>query len=108
MIHIQAPDYSVPWGDAGFINEFGPVEGRKCYEIMHGRDRPCEVCSTFKVFETKDPVISEWHSDNGRTYVTIVEPLAADSPLLIEFAVEFNSPEKPMSGMLGESALTSD
>lgn len=92
MVHLQAPDYSVPWADEEFISEFGPIEGRKCFQIMHGRDKPCEKCPTFKVFETKEAVISEWHSFNGHTYMTVVEPLPYGVPLLIEFVVELYLP----------------
>lgn len=92
MVHLQAPDYSVPWADEEFIAEFGPIGKRKCYEIMHGRDSPCEPCPTFKAFETKETVISEWHCNNGHIYMTIVEPFPYDLPLLVEFAVELKLP----------------
>jgi len=84
----------VPWADEEFINEFGPIENRKCYEIMHGRKSPCEKCPTYKAFDTHKPVISEWHRKNGRVYMTVVEPLPYELPLLVEFAVEFKLPSK--------------
>jgi hypothetical protein len=89
MVHLQAPDYSVPWADEEFIDKFGPIENRMCYEIMHGRNSPCETCPTFKSFETKKPVISAWHRKNGQTFMTVVEPLSHELPLLVEFAVEY-------------------
>ena len=92
MIHLQAPDYSIPWADEKFINKFGPIEGRKCYEVMHGLQSPCEKCPTFKAFVTKEPVISEWQLPNGQIYMTVTEPLPNDIPLLIETAVEQELP----------------
>lgn len=93
MVHLQAPDYSVPWADKEFIDEFGPIEGKKCYEIMHGRRSPCEKCSTFKVFETNQPVISEWHRDTGCKLITVVEPFPG-TDFLIEVFVELKLPSE--------------
>jgi len=88
MIHLQAQDYSIPWADEAFLEEYGPIAGRKCYEIMHGRDKPCVKCPTFEAFETRKNVISEWHRKDGRKFMTVVEPLPNDLPLLVEYAVE--------------------
>lgn len=88
MVHLQAPDYTVPWADEEFIEEFGPIEGRKCYQLMHKRESPCEICPTFEAFETEKTVVSEWDCDNGHTYLTIVKRLPHNLPLLIEFAFE--------------------
>ena len=98
MVHLQAPDYSVPWADADFIDEFGPIEGRKCYQIMHGREKPCEKCPTFQAFKTKEAVISEWHRDEDHTYMTVVEPLPNDLPLLVEFMTELKLPDSRGKG----------
>ena len=32
-----------------------PLVGRKCYEVIHGRSEPCEVCSARQVFQTGQP-----------------------------------------------------
>jgi PAS domain S-box-containing protein len=32
-----------------------PIVGRKCYEVIHGRSEPCEVCSARPVFQTGEP-----------------------------------------------------
>ena len=41
-----------------FKQKFGPIENRKCYEIMHGRKAPCKAYPTFEAFETNQSVIS--------------------------------------------------
>jgi len=92
MVHLQAPDYSIPWADEEFVAEFVPIKDRKCYEIMHGRNSPCEKCPTFKAFEAQDTVVSEWHREDGRVFMTIAEPLSPYTPLLIEFIVELKLP----------------
>jgi len=51
--HLQAPDYSVPFANKVFRERFGAALEKPCYELMHGRSKPCEVCTTFKVFDHK-------------------------------------------------------
>jgi hypothetical protein len=92
MVRLQALDYSIPWADAAFIDEFGPIENRKCYEVMHGRDKPCETCPTFKAFDSKEPVISEWHRDADHTYLTVSKSLPDGIPLVVESLVDLNTP----------------
>ena len=43
---------------------------------------------------TKKAVVSEWHCKNGKFYMTVVEPLPHDLPLLVEFAVELKRPHQ--------------
>ena len=89
LIHFQAKDYTIPWANNEFKEEFGSIEGRKCYEVMHNRKTPCEQCPTFEAFETKQQVVSGWESAEGKTFMTIVEPLPNEIPLLVEYAVEY-------------------
>jgi len=65
---------------------------------MYGRNSPCLKCTPFKAFVTADPVVSEWHCDNGKTYMTVAEPLPYDLPLVVEFAVELNLPDSRGKG----------
>jgi hypothetical protein len=89
LMHLQAKDYTIPWANQEFKDQFGPIEDRKCYEIMHGRKSPCESCPTFQAFEDNQPVITKWCLPNGQTFMTVVEPLANDVPLLLEYAIEY-------------------
>lgn len=73
--HLQASDYSVPYANKVFREWFAPPEKRMCYDLMHQRSKPCDVCTTFKVFETKENVSSVWNALDGRTYLTLCTPL---------------------------------
>ena len=35
------------------VDDFGPVEGKKCYEYIHERDKPCPWCKNEQVFQGK-------------------------------------------------------
>ncbi len=94
--HLQALDYSVPFGNRMFQERFGSPEKTPCYTLMHGRKKPCEVCTPFKVFETKKPESSVWTSPDGHTYLTVVTPFndLDDSPLIMEMAVDITAQKK--------------
>ncbi len=43
-IYITTGQYEIKFVNVAFEEEFGPVEGRKCYEHIHNRKEPCEDC----------------------------------------------------------------
>lgn len=56
-------------------NEFGPIEGRKCYEYFNGRTEACPWCNNPEVFSGKS-VRWEWtFSKTGKTYDLFDTPL---------------------------------
>ena len=69
FVYLQAPDHSIPFANRRFIELFGDPHGRPCHEILLGKDSPCEVCHTLMVLDAGEPVVRDWSSANGRTYV---------------------------------------
>jgi PAS domain S-box-containing protein len=69
FIYLQGPNYDVHFANRYFREHFGIPDGRTCYEIVHHRSEPCEMCRTMSIFDTKKPRIWEWYSDReDRTY----------------------------------------
>ena len=93
--HLQAPDYSVPYANKLFRERFRAPENIPCYSLMHQRDEPCEVCSTFRVFDGEERVTSEWNALDGRTYLTVCTPYTEidGSPLVMEMAMDITDQE---------------
>jgi hypothetical protein len=82
--HIQTKDYKIPWGNQDFKEVFEHPSQKPCYWVLHGRDRPCEVCPTFTIFdETSAPLATLWKRENGKTYLNLTEP-TPDLSLAIE------------------------
>lgn len=90
--HLQAPDYSVPYANKIFRERFGNPEKRRCHDLMHQRSQPCEVCSTFRVFDTKENETSVWKAPDGKTYLTLCTPFEDidGSPLVMEMAMDIS------------------
>lgn len=65
---LLTPDYHVAFANRFFRERFGESHGRPCFEYLFGRDRPCEVCETYKVLKTGAPLCWEWTGPDNRQY----------------------------------------
>ncbi len=94
--HLQASDYSVPYGNKLFRESFGPPTIKPCYELMHKRTAPCEICQPFKVFTTQEEITSIWTSPEGKTYLTMCTPYQDidQTPLVMEMALDITELEQ--------------
>ncbi|MZG54182.1 MAG: response regulator [Nitrospinae bacterium] len=93
--HLQAPDYSVPFANKVFRERFGENIEKPCYKLMHNRSEPCEVCTTFKVFDHGKNESSIWDAPDGKTYLTVCTPFTDmdGSPLVMEMALDITEQE---------------
>jgi signal transduction histidine kinase len=93
--HLQASDYTVPFANKVFRERFGDPQKRLCHDLMHNRTQPCEVCTTFKVFDHGKNETTVWDSQDGRTYITVCTPFtdADGSPLVMEMALDITEQE---------------
>ncbi|MCP4664503.1 MAG: response regulator [bacterium] len=67
-IYIVSQQWNIEYINPGIEREFGPVEGRKCYEYFHDRTEVCPWCKNPEVFAGKS-VQWEWYSfKNDRHY----------------------------------------
>ncbi len=74
-VYIVSQAYDIEYINPVIEREFGPVEGRKCYEYFHGRDKVCSWCKNLDVFVGKT-VRWEWYSaKNNKTYDLLDTPL---------------------------------
>ncbi|MCP4043573.1 MAG: transporter substrate-binding domain-containing protein, partial [Gammaproteobacteria bacterium] len=91
FVYLQADDYSIPFANARFHKVFGEPNERPCYDVIHGRSKPCEECPTFRVFETHSPETWEWTSQDNRVFMIYDEPfpsLGNDKSMVLEMAID--------------------
>ncbi|HLF85639.1 MAG TPA: PAS domain-containing protein, partial [Nitrospiria bacterium] len=78
--------------DIEYINpvierEFGPINGRRCYEYFHNRDEVCPWCKNQEVFAGKT-VRWEWYSaKNNKTYDLLDTPLRNQDGTISKLAI---------------------
>ncbi|MDA8561479.1 PAS domain S-box protein, partial [Nitrospinae bacterium] len=94
--HLQASDYTVPFANQMFRNQFGDPETGKCYKLMHNREIPCEPCPTFKIFDSLKTTSSIWKSPDEKSYLSVVTPFddINGESLLMEMSIDITNEEK--------------
>ncbi|HEX7372908.1 MAG TPA: PAS domain S-box protein, partial [Thermodesulfobacteriota bacterium] len=67
-VYISNQGYEIEYLNPLLEKEFGPLNGRKCYEYFHGRKEVCPWCKNEEAFAGRT-VRWEWFSPkNGKTY----------------------------------------
>ncbi|MFZ5645746.1 MAG: PAS domain S-box protein [Bacillota bacterium] len=96
IIYLQAPDYTIPFANRLFRDNYGDPEGRHCYKLIHGRSSPCEKCRTFKVFETGSPQVWETQRPSGRVLQIYDYPFSDidGSPLVLDLGIDITDLKK--------------
>ena len=61
-------DYRMPFANRYFRETFKDPEGRRCYDFLFNRKKPCETCETYTVMKTRAPHHWFWTGPNGRDY----------------------------------------
>jgi len=89
-VYLRDADYSIRFANRWFRNRFGNPKGRRCYEVVGGKDKPCETCPPSTVFETSKPVEWEWTQRDGRAYQIYDYPFSDvdGSPLILELGID--------------------
>ncbi|ORJ62083.1 hypothetical protein B5V00_04850 [Geothermobacter hydrogeniphilus] len=91
LVYLQAPDYSIPFANRTFIDNFGSYRNAPCYRIIHNRDTPCDDCSTFKVFDSGRARKWDLHDKDKDAFFEIHEIPFADSdgsPLVMVLGID--------------------
>jgi signal transduction histidine kinase len=96
IVYLLAPDHSIRFSNKNFRNVFGEPGTKPCYKILQGLAEPCKICSTAKVFRTKEPIEYEWTMPSGKTYRMYTYPFtdADGSQLVLKLAIDITSEKK--------------
>ena len=74
-VFIVNKQYDVEYVNPAIIREFGPTDGRKCYEYFHDRTEVCPWCKNQEIFDGKT-IRWEWYSfKTDKTYDLFGTPL---------------------------------
>jgi signal transduction histidine kinase len=90
---LMTPDYHVALDNRFFRERFGESGGRRCYEYLFNRTEPCEICETYKVLKTGQPLQWEWTGPDGRNYFIFDFPYTDvdGSPLIMEVGIDITA-----------------
>ncbi len=74
-IYIVDQNFNIQYINSIIREEFGPVEGRKCYQYFHDRTESCPWCKNKEVFAGKS-VSWKWYSSKANKHFILY-----DSPI---------------------------
>ena len=99
LIHLQAPDYSIPFANRVFQRLFGKPNGRRCHELIHGRREPCEDCPAARVFATGASRVWERTTDAGLHHMVHADLLrtADGTEMVLKCAIDVTEQKRTES-----------
>ena len=71
-VYIVGQAYDVEYANQALLSTFGLAEGKKCYELFHGRQEPCTFCRIEDVV-SGETVRWEWYSFKDQKTYDIIE-----------------------------------
>ncbi|HOE18548.1 MAG TPA: PAS domain S-box protein [Syntrophorhabdaceae bacterium] len=85
-VHYVDPHLRMIW-DSKFMDKRLNIKGNStqncCYEIIHGRTEPCEGCTAIRALETGEVHKAEAKLSDGRTFITIGNPIKDNTGLIL-------------------------
>ncbi len=93
FVYLRDADYRIRFANRGFVERFGPVEGRTCHEMLRGRGAPCEVCPADEVLASGTGRAGKQMFDEGRTYRLYDLPFTDTdgTPLVLRLGIDITA-----------------
>lgn len=93
---LLTQDYHVSFANQFFRERFGDGGGKRCYEFLFDRSKPCENCETYVVLKTGKRHEWEWLGPDGRSYFINDFPFTDTdgSQLIIEMGIDITDRKK--------------
>jgi signal transduction histidine kinase len=90
-VSVSTPDYYVHFANRACRDFFGDIEGKRCFEAVHGRENPCLDCPLAEVLETRTPHWKEITSGKNSHTFQVYSYLFAEGdgpPQIMTFGID--------------------
>jgi PAS domain S-box-containing protein len=96
---LLTSDYHVLFANRFFEERFGEPHGRRCYEYLFDRGKPCETCETYTVLGTREPHRWERNGPDGHDYDIFDFPFTDidGSALILEMGIDVTERKQAQS-----------
>jgi PAS domain S-box-containing protein len=100
-------DYRMPFANKYFREAFKEPKGRRCFEFLFNRNKPCETCETYTVMKTHTPNHWYWTGPNGRDYDIYDYPFTDTdgSSMILEMGIDITERKKAENGWAGLASI---
>ncbi len=83
LVSFQNPELEIIWANGAAGRSVGllpeQLVGRRCYDIWHQRDEPCEGCPVLRALETGRPEHKEMTTPDGREWFVRGYPVRGEN-----------------------------
>lgn len=80
---LLTPERDIVMSNQYFKDQFGDPDNLKCYQVLFGREEPCEKCESFKPLTDNRAHKWEWEGPDGRFYEVYDFPFQQDETTLV-------------------------
>jgi len=92
---LLTPDYECSFANKLFTDLFGEGQpGQKCYNLLWGRDEPCEDCQSYDCLTDDKPKVWEWLGPNGAYFEVYDHPFVDTDGTRLVLEVGFDISER--------------
>ena len=104
FVSLHGSDYSIRFANRVFCETFGDPSGKRCYEVIAGRETPCGDCASQQVFETGGRVQREWTAPDGSHYEIYHLPFkqGAGAEMVMELGMDITERKEMEQAVQGE------
>jgi signal transduction histidine kinase len=90
FVYLRGADFTIRFANRSFREIFGEPGDKPCYQILAGKNEPCENCQPLKVLKTNVPQQFEWTTpDSASTYDIYNYPFSGgDVPLVLTIGID--------------------
>ncbi len=100
-VYLKAPDYSIRFANRQFHDLFGNPNGKLCYQVVRGREEPCQECPTIDVFDKSLPFQWERQLPDGRIFQLYDYPYQEydGTDLVMQLGIDITARKKALSAL---------
>ncbi|KAF1085233.1 Sporulation kinase E [Sporotomaculum syntrophicum] len=93
IIYLRDSDYNISFSNRYFWDFFDKPKNKRCFEVIHNKQEPCEGCPSDRVLKTKIPETWERMYSNGRIFEVYTYPFQDinASPLVLNLFIDITS-----------------
>lgn len=90
MVCLITPDHEVAFANRAFRQKFGEDRGRRCYEYVFKKTKPCNFCQAFTVLTTRKPHQWELETQEGSVLAVYNYPFVDidGAPLILQMNLD--------------------
>ncbi len=99
---LLASDHSIRYANSCFRQEFGKIENRSCYELMHRSATPCALCPAMEILDTRSTGVWEWEcAASGKTFLAYAYPFddVNGVPLVLELGLDITPTKRAQQAL---------